>query len=73
MARRKQVGPVEPVIQQRRDFVVPGCFTTIQSDEQPLAVEQLLGIVFSLAGSNPGASVEFWIKVTPPENEAPHS
>lgn len=50
----------------QRNFVIPGCVTIVQSiDESGMPVEQLLSIAFNLAGSNPGARVDFWIKVLP--------
>ena len=48
-----------------RNFVIPGCAVTIVNQEDDgVAIEQLLGIVFSLSASNPKAKVDFWIKVT---------
>ncbi|WP_179228606.1 hypothetical protein [Leptolyngbya ohadii] len=51
---------------QQRNFVIPGCATTICcTEDEGLSVDQLLSIVFSLAHSNPDAKVDFWIKVMP--------
>lgn len=50
----------------QRNFAIPGCSTVIHCEQQPgISVEQLLSIVFNLAGANPGATVDFWIKVLP--------
>lgn len=50
--------------QQQRNFAIPGCIVTIiNEDTEGVPVEQLLSIVFNLASSNPGAKVDFWVKV----------
>lgn len=46
----------------QRNFAIPGCSVVIQSDDA-IPVEELLAIAFQLAGSNPGAKVNFWIEV----------
>ncbi len=49
---------------QQRNFVIPGCSVTIDcDDDEGMPVEQLLAIVFNLAAANPGARVDFGIKV----------
>lgn len=54
---------------QPRNFVIPGCAVTIaREDDDGMAVDQLLAIVFGLTSSNPGATVDFWIKVMPGES-----
>lgn len=51
---------------QQRNFVIPNCSVVIHcEEEQGIAVDELLSIVFGLAGSNPDAKVDFWIKVLP--------
>lgn len=55
---------------QQRNFSIPGCIVTIcNSEDTGVPVEQLLAIVFNLASSNPGAKVDFWIKVMGEENQ----
>jgi hypothetical protein len=46
-----------------RNFVIPGADVVIQCGDSSMPVEQLLGIVFQLAASNPDARVDFWIKI----------
>ncbi len=47
----------------QRNFVIPGCAVVIHCEDGNKSIEDLLGIVFQMAGSNPGATVDFWIKV----------
>ncbi|HEY9697026.1 MAG TPA: hypothetical protein V6D10_07170 [Trichocoleus sp.] len=50
---------------QQRNFPIPGCSVVIQrEDDAEMTTSELLAIVFQLAGSNPDAKVDFWIKVT---------
>ena len=48
---------------QPRNFQIPGCSVEISSDEDGVTTEELLSIVFSLASANPGARVDFGIRV----------
>lgn len=51
---------------QQRNFVIPNCSVVIHCEEEDgISTDELLSIVFGLAGSNPGAKVDFWIKVMP--------
>ena len=61
-----QPSPTQQQPETQRNFAVPGCSTVIHCEkESGISVEQLLGIVFNLAGGNPDAKVDFWIKVLP--------
>ena len=51
-------------LQQRRDFVIPGCEVLVQSGEKPISMGEFLALAFHLSGSNPDAQVEFCLKVT---------
>ncbi len=56
----------QPEATPKRNFVIPDCVTVIHCEKQPgIPVEQLLSIVFNLASANPGATVDFSIKVLP--------
>ncbi len=50
--------------QVQRSFVIPGAEVVISSkDNDPMPVDQFLGIVFQIAASDPEAKVEFYVKV----------
>lgn len=48
---------------QNRNFVIPGASVIVQTEDEPMAIEQLLGIVFAMSASNPECKVRFYIKV----------
>ena len=49
---------------QQRNFAIPGCSVVIhREDDAEMTTSELLAIVFQLAGSNPDAKVDFWIRV----------
>ncbi|MEL7314466.1 MAG: hypothetical protein AAFN08_05885 [Cyanobacteria bacterium J06559_3] len=48
---------------QSRSFQIPGCSVEVCSEEDGVSIEELLNIVFNLASANPGATVDFGIRV----------
>ncbi|MBD1996004.1 hypothetical protein H6G00_05155 [Leptolyngbya sp. FACHB-541] len=53
----------------RPSFVIPGASVVIQAEEEPMAIEQVLSIVFQVASSNPGCKVGFWLKIFSDQDE----
>jgi hypothetical protein len=49
--------------QPQRNFQIPGASVIVQSEDDPMPIEQLLAIVFQIAGSNPDCKVHFYVKV----------
>jgi hypothetical protein len=55
-----------PTLEPQRNFQIPGCTVLIHNREsEPIDINQLLGIVFGLAGANPDALVKFHIELIP--------
>ena len=50
-------------VPQQRNFKIPGASVIVQTEDEPMSIEQLLAIVFQMAGSNPECKVHFYIKV----------
>jgi hypothetical protein len=49
---------------QHRNLAIPGCSVVVSTNrEEGISIEECLGIVFGIAGSNPGARVQFHIEV----------
>lgn len=53
----------------RPSFVIPGASVTIQAEEEPMTIDQVLSIVFQVASSNPGCKVGFWLKIFGDQDE----
>ena len=60
MPRKRKVETVEP--QATRNFVIPGCSVVIRADSE-MTTEEFFTIALNLAGSNPGAKLDFWIEL----------
>jgi|GEM_PF-6451943 len=59
-----EASTVETQVQTQRNFVIPGADVVIRcKDECPIAIEDLLAIVFQVAASNPGCKVDFWLSI----------
>jgi hypothetical protein len=51
---------------QHRNFVIPGCSVVVADNkEEGMPIEDFVGIVFAIAGANPGAKVHFHIEMLP--------
>ena len=50
----------------RRDFQIPGCETIIQSGDRPIAISELVSLMFQIAGANPDSKVDFSIRIKQP-------
>jgi hypothetical protein len=67
MAKQKKgIEPAPQPIPQHRNFVIPNCTVRVHSHEEDgIPIEECVGIVFAIAGANPGAKVHFQVEVLP--------